>query len=118
MTTENVTEQALRRWVADPASDDVNTERHILSCSACRARIATLVGTGRPASDGSAASSGRDPATPDAARTGLPDLAAVWGRVRDEVEVPKPSPFERLLCRVGAGCCVARSQAAWRRAQL
>jgi len=112
MTTENVTEQALRRWVADPASDDVDTERHILSCSACRARIATLVGTGRPASDGSAASSGRDPATRDAARTGLPDLAVVWGRVRDEVEVPKPSPFERLLARVGLPAHEARLVAA------
>ena len=83
MTGWHADEKALRRWIdrADSLPDGASVEQHLLSCARCRARVNAAV-TGSPA-------------------PGLVDLAAVWSRTRDAIEVPSPSAFERLLRRAG-----------------
>jgi len=74
MTGWHLDDDMLRRYVgrADSLAEGASAEQHLLSCAPCRARVAAAV-------------------------TGVIDLAAVWDRTRDAVEVPRPSVFERLL---------------------
>jgi hypothetical protein len=66
----HVDELALARWAdgADGGTTGASIEAHLLRCADCRARLP------RPAA-----------------------LDAVWTRVRDEIELPRPSRLERLL---------------------
>jgi len=63
----------LRRYVeqTDSLAEGASAEQHLLACAPCRARVNAAVD--------------------------VIDLAAVWHRTRDAVEVPPPSVFERLL---------------------
>ena len=77
MTGWHLDDDALRRYVerADSLTEGASTEQHLLSCEPCRARVNATVG--------------------------VIDLAAVWDRTRDTIEVPRPSVFERLLRAAG-----------------
>lgn len=79
--TWHVDDTALTRWVegTDGSTAGASVEQHLLACAACRAKV--------PA-----------PA----------DLADVWARVRDELELPKPSLFERALLALGVNASDAR----------
>jgi len=83
MTGWHVDDDALRRWIdrTDSLSDGASVEQHLLSCDGCRARVNATV-TARPV-------------------PGLVDVATVWSRTRDAIELPRPSAFERLLRRTG-----------------
>jgi hypothetical protein len=83
MTGWHVDEQAVRRWIdrVDSLRDGASVEQHLLSCAECRARVTAALA--------------------DAPAPGLVDLAAVWSRTRDAIELPRPSGFERLLRRAG-----------------
>ena len=89
MTGWHLDEDMLRRYVgrADSLAEGASAEQHLLSCAPCRARVniaATAVGLA------------------------VVDLAAVWDRTRDAVEVPRPSVFERLLRVAGLPAHEAR----------
>jgi len=73
MTGWHLDDDTLRRYVerVDSLAEGASAEQHLLSCEQCRARVS--------------------------AAAGVIDLAAVWDRTRDTVEVPRPSVFERLL---------------------
>jgi hypothetical protein len=92
MTGWHVDDQLLRRWVdrTDALPYSASVEQHLLACELCRRRV-------RVTKDDS-----------------LPDLDAVWGRIRDEIEVPRPSWFERTLGRMGLPAHDARLVAAAR----
>jgi hypothetical protein len=77
MTGWHLDDDMLRRYVGrtDSLAEGTSVEQHLLSCEPCRARVT-------PAVD-------------------VIDLAAVWARTRDAVEVPGPSVFERLLRAAG-----------------
>ena len=77
MTGWHLDDDALRRYVerTDSLAEGASAEQHLLSCEPCRARVN--------------------------ATAGVIDLAAVWDRTRDAVEVPRPSVFERLLRTAG-----------------
>ena len=98
MTSWHADETALRRWIdqSDTLPEGASVEQHLLSCASCRARVSTLAG----------GSSGAGPAA-------IPvDLGAVWARTQDAIEVPRPSPLERLLHRAGLPAHDARLVAA------
>jgi hypothetical protein len=59
----------------------MSVEQHVARCPVCRADVATLVGSGTEET--------------------VPDLADLWSQVRDEIELTRTSPVERLLSRVG-----------------
>src|SRR5215470_1760166 len=84
MTGWHLDEATLRRYVGrtDSLAEGASVEQHLLSCGPCRARIT-------PAAD-------------------VIDLAAVWDRTRDAVEVPRPTGFERLMRAVGLPANEAR----------
>jgi len=84
MTGWHLDEDTLRRYVgrADSLAEGTSAEQHLLSCEQCRGQV-------------SAAAS-------------VIDLALVWERTRDAVEVPRPSVFERLLRGVGLPAQEAR----------
>jgi hypothetical protein len=84
MTGWHLDNGALRRYVdrTDSAAEGASAEQHLLSCAQCRARVS-------PAAD-------------------VIDLAAVWARTQDAVEVPRPSMFERLLRVAGLPAHEAR----------
>src|SRR5215469_11707553 len=84
MTGWHLDDDALRRYVGrtDSLAEGASAEQHLLSCGPCRARV-------------NAAAS-------------VIDLAAVWDRTRDAVEVPRPSVFERLLRGAGLPAHEAR----------
>jgi len=84
MTGWHLDDGALRRYVdrADSLAEGASAEQHLLSCEQCRARVS--------------------------AAAGVIDLAAVWDRTRDAVEVPRPSGFERLLRVAGLPAHEAR----------
>jgi len=89
MTGWHLDDDMLRRYVerADSLAEGASAEQHLLSCEPCRARVgAAASGTG----------------------LGVIDLAAVWDRTRDAVEVPRPSVFERLLRGAGLPAQEAR----------
>jgi hypothetical protein len=77
MTGWHVDDEALRRWsvFTDSMSEGASVEQHLLACPPCRAR----------ANDASQ----------------VLDLAAMWTRTRDTIEVPRARAFERLLRRCG-----------------
>ena len=82
MTGWHLDDDALRRYVerADSLAMGASAEQHLLSCEPCRARV-------------SAAASVME--------LGVIDLAAVWDRTRDAIEVPRPPAFGRLLRAAG-----------------
>jgi hypothetical protein len=82
MTGWHLDDDALRRYVerTDSLAEGASAEQHLLSCEPCRARV-------------SAAAS--------VIELSVIDLAAVWDRTRDAIEVPRPSVFERLLRAAG-----------------
>jgi hypothetical protein len=82
MTGWHVDGETLRHYVEriDSMAEGASVEQHLLTCAQCRARV-------------NAAATAVDLA--------VVDLAAVWDRTRDAVEVPRPSVFERLLRAVG-----------------
>jgi hypothetical protein len=84
MTGWHLDDDALRRYVerADSLAEGASVEQHLLSCERCRARVNAAVD--------------------------VIDLAAVWDRTRDAVEVPQPSVFERLLRGAGLPASDAR----------
>jgi hypothetical protein len=73
MTGWHPDDDALRRYVEriDSLAEGAPLEQHLVSCEQCRARVNATID--------------------------VIDLAAVWDRTRDTVEVPRPSVFERLL---------------------
>jgi hypothetical protein len=89
MTGWHLDDDTLRRYVerVDSLAEGASAEQHLLSCGPCRARVNTA-------------------ATVD--DFAVVDLAAVWGRTRDTVEVPRPSVFERLLRVAGLPAHEAR----------
>lgn len=84
MTTWHVDEQTLRHYVerTDSVAEGASVEQHLLSCADCRARV-------------------------NGAATAF-DLAAIWERTRDAVEIPLPSRFERVLRAAGLPAHEAR----------
>ena len=84
MTGWHLGDDTLRRYVerTDSLAEGTSVEQHLLACERCRARV-------NPAVD-------------------VIDLAAVWDRTRDTVEVPRPSVFERLLRVAGLPAQEAR----------
>ncbi len=83
MTSWHVDEMVLRRWIdrTDALPHSASVEQHLLACEQCRGRVRIAVGDDSPQQ--------------------LPDLDAVWARVRDAVEVPRSSWFEQMLARLG-----------------
>jgi hypothetical protein len=82
MTNWHVDEALLLRWVdrSDALPYSASVEQHLLVCEQCRARVRTAAGH---------------------SQWPLPDLELVWSRVRDALELPRPSWFEGLLRRLG-----------------
>jgi len=78
MTGWHLDEDTLRHYVerTDSLAEGASAELHLLSCEPCRARVNAAAGV---------------------AELGVIDLAMVWDRTRDAVEVPRPPVFERLL---------------------
>jgi hypothetical protein len=89
MTGWHADEDALRRYVerTDSLAEGASVEQHLLTCGQCRGRVN---------------------AAATAAGLAVVDLAAVWARTRDTVEVPRPSVFERLLRGAGLRAHEAR----------
>jgi hypothetical protein len=94
MTSWHVDDVALQRWVdrTDSLPQSASVEQHLLGCAACRDRVSV----------GMAAQSASQPV----------DLDVVWTRVRDLVELPRPSMGERVLRRLGLPAAEARLVAA------
>jgi hypothetical protein len=84
MTGWHLDDGALRRYVerTDSLAEGASAEQHLLSCGQCRARVN--------------------------AAAGVIDLAAVWARMQDTIEVPRPTVFERLLRAAGLPAHEAR----------
>jgi hypothetical protein len=89
MTGWHLDEDIVRRYVerADSLTEGASVEQHLLSCGPCRARV-------------NAAAS--------VVELSVIDLAAVWDRTRNAIEVPRPSVFERLLRGAGLPAQEAR----------
>jgi hypothetical protein len=83
MTGWHLDDDMLRRYVGrtDSLAEGASVEQHLLSCAPCRASVT--------------------------AAAGVIDLAVVWDRTRDAIEVPRPSVFE-LLRGVGLPAHEAR----------
>ena len=84
MTGWHLDDDTLRRYVerTDSLAEGTSVEQHLLSCEQCRERVNGTVD--------------------------VIDLAAVWDRTRDVVEMPRPSVFERLLRAAGLPAHEAR----------
>jgi hypothetical protein len=84
MTGWHLDDATLRRYVerTDSLAEGASVEQHLLSCEQCRAQVNATVD--------------------------VIDLAAVWDRTRDYIEVPRPSVFERLLRVAGLPAHEAR----------
>jgi hypothetical protein len=84
MTGWHLDDDTLRRYVerTDSLAEGTSAEQHLLSCEQCRSRVNAAVD--------------------------VIDLAAVWDRTRDTVEVPRPSVFEQLLRVAGLPAHEAR----------
>jgi hypothetical protein len=89
MTGWHLDDDALRRYVerTDSLAEGASAEQHLLSCEPCRARVTVAA---------------------NVTELSVIDLAAVWDRTRDAVEVPRPSVFERLLRGAGLPAQEAR----------
>ena len=87
MTGWHLDDDAVRRYAGGAGSlaEGASVEQHLLCCGPCRARVGAA-----------------------AAAAGVIDLAAVWDRTRDAVEVPRASVFERLLRVAGLPAHEAR----------
>ena len=94
MTSWHADDATLRRWIgrSDSLPEGASVEQHLLTCATCRARVGALVGEGSAPSP--------------------VDLTAVWLQTRDAIELPRPSPLERLLQRAGLPAHDARLVAA------
>lgn len=90
MTSWHVDEMALRRWIdgTDSLPQSASVEQHLLGCPECRDRVV--------------ASMAALPATRPV------DLEVAWSRVRDAIELPRPSVGERVLRRLGLPAADAR----------
>ena len=88
MTGWHLDDDMLRRYVGrtDSLAEGASAEQHLLACGPCRARVGAAV----------------------TAAVDVIDLAAVWDRTRDAVEVPRASVFERLLRGAGLPAAEAR----------
>lgn len=88
--TWHVDDVALDAWTAGASGPVVaaSVEQHLLTCADCRRRVVP------------------------AAAPVLPDLDAVWGRVQDELELPRPTLLERALSRLSLPADDARLIAA------
>jgi len=84
MTGWHLDDDTLRHYVerTDSLAEGASAEQHLLCCEPCRARV-------NAAAD-------------------VIDVVAVWDRMRDAVEVPRPSVFERLLRVAGLPAHEAR----------
>jgi len=84
MTGWHLDADLIRRYVerTDSLAEGASAEQHLLSCEPCRARVTAAVD--------------------------VIDLAGVWDRTRDAIEVPPPSVFERLLRAAGLPAHEAR----------
>jgi hypothetical protein len=105
MSDWHVDDRAIRDWIdrSDTLVHSTSVEQHLLSCATCRRRVAVIARS----AESSAAADRRTSA-------GRPDPEAVWIRVRDAVELPRPSVLERLLRRLGLPADDARLVAtAW-----
>ncbi len=89
MTSWHLDDDTLRRYVerTDSLTEGASAEQHLLACAPCRARVT---------------------AAASVIELSVIDLAAVWDRTRDAVEVPRPSVFERLLRGAGLPAHEAR----------
>ena len=89
MTGWHLDDDALRRYVerADSLAEGASAEQHLMACESCRARVT---------------------AAASVTELSVIDLAAVWDRTRDAIEVPRPSAFERLLRGAGLPAAEAR----------
>jgi hypothetical protein len=89
MTGWHLDDDTLRRYVerTDSLAEGSSAEQHLLSCEPCRARVNAAAGV---------------------IELSVIDLAAVWDRTRDTIEVPRPSVFERLLRVAGLTAHEAR----------
>src|ERR1700722_7877621 len=89
MTGWHLDDDIVRRYVegTDSLTEGASIEQHLLSCGPCRARV-------------NAAAS--------VTELSVIDLAAVWDRTRDTIEVPRPSGVERLLRAAGLPAHEAR----------
>jgi hypothetical protein len=94
MNDWHIDDRAISDWVerTDRLAQSASVEQHLLSCAPCRERVTLFVHDEQPP-----------------VRMELED---VWGRVRDAIELPAPSPFERLLVRVGLPAADAKLVAA------
>jgi hypothetical protein len=101
MSTRHVRSDDLRAWVLGDADGlvSLSVEQHVVVCSECQSAVAHAVGHAA-APMAYAVPPGADDR--DTHRdASLPDLDAIWGSVRDEIELPRPSALERLLVRLG-----------------
>jgi hypothetical protein len=89
MTAWHLDDDALRRYVerTDSLAEGASVEQHLLACEPCRGRVT---------------------AAASVIELSVIDLAAVWDRTRDAIEVPRPSVFERLLRATGLPASEAR----------
>ena len=73
MSSWHVSETALRRWIdrSDSLAEGTSVEQHLLSCGRCRELVAAAV-TSETAFD-------------------LVDLAGVWSRTRDAIQLDRKS---------------------------
>jgi len=83
MSQYHVAPEDLHDWVRGGSGSiaSMSVEQHVARCQDCRSDVAALVAS--------------------APTHAVPDLADVWSRVRDEIELPPASGFERLLARLG-----------------
>jgi anti-sigma factor RsiW len=83
MSQYHVAPKDLHDWVqgASGSIAAMSVEQHVASCQRCQTHVAALVASTQTQA--------------------VPDLADVWSRVRDEIELPPASRFERLLSRLG-----------------
>ena len=84
MTGWHLDDDTLRRYAgrAGSLAEGASVEQHLLACEPCRGRVTVAAS--------------------------VIDLAAVWDRTRDAIEVPRPSVFERLLRATGLPAPEAR----------
>ena len=89
MTGWHLDDDMVRRYVgrADSLAEGASAEQHLLSCGPCRARVTAAAGV---------------------TERSVIDLAAVWDRTRDAVEVPRPLVLERVLRGAGLPASEAR----------
>ncbi|HKX66014.1 MAG TPA: hypothetical protein VJN29_02225 [Intrasporangium sp.] len=93
MSAPHVRPDDLTAWVGGTASGitAMSVEQHVVGCPYCQRAVAVATNHMPYAAQ----------LTPDAAGLTLVDLESVWSNLRDEIEVPRASAFERLLVRLG-----------------